>query len=190
MQDNLKAAAQRGNNLNDLEDKTYALNQSSSAFSSRAKAVRKRMWWKDMKMKVWIGVGITVIILIIIIAAVGMSHTKSQSSDSWSLTVLQRAASTNEISRQNTNLQIGAACFMKMRALGWDKDALHISDNPCITSIHVTFSSSTLTMVPKSMLVMRLSESIYAAKCSLLHACVSLVRDRRQRQPCSSHSVH
>ena len=67
MKKNLESVAQRGEHIDQLQDKSENLNQSAQGFRRGANRVRKQMWWKNMKMRIWIIVGIIVLLLIIII---------------------------------------------------------------------------------------------------------------------------
>ena len=73
MKKNLESVAQRGEHIDQLQDKSENLNQSAQGFRRGANRVRKQMWWKNMKMRIWIIVGIIVLLLIIIIPS-GESH--------------------------------------------------------------------------------------------------------------------
>jgi len=70
MKDNLNRVAQRGENLEVLQDKTDRLHDSALNFRRGANQVRKQMWWKDMKMRMWIIIGIIVLLLVIILPTV------------------------------------------------------------------------------------------------------------------------
>ncbi|KAL2054895.1 hypothetical protein ABVK25_004717 [Lepraria finkii] len=70
MKKNLESVAQRGEHIDQLQDKSENLNQSAQGFRRGANRVRKQMWWKNMKMRIWIMVGIIVILLLIIIPVV------------------------------------------------------------------------------------------------------------------------
>ncbi|KAL6722072.1 Vesicle membrane receptor protein (v-SNARE) [Lecanora helva] len=76
MKKNLESVAQRGENIDQLQDKSENLNQSAQGFRRGANRVRKQMWWKNMKMRIWIFVGIIVLLLIIIIPSVVVSKNK------------------------------------------------------------------------------------------------------------------
>lgn len=71
MHDNMNKVAQRGQNLDALQDKTNNLAESAQDFRRGANRVRKAMWWKDMKMRVCIVVGI-ILLLVVIIVPSGM----------------------------------------------------------------------------------------------------------------------
>uniref|UniRef100_A0A3B4Y367 Vesicle-associated membrane protein 4 n=1 Tax=Seriola lalandi dorsalis TaxID=1841481 RepID=A0A3B4Y367_SERLL len=49
MQENISKVIERGERLDDLQDKSESLSDNASAFSSRAKQLHRRMWWRDMK---------------------------------------------------------------------------------------------------------------------------------------------
>jgi len=76
MKKNLESVAQRGEHIDQLQDKSENLNQSAQGFRRGANRVRKQMWWKNVKMRIWIIVGIIVLLLLIIIpiAAVKGHH--------------------------------------------------------------------------------------------------------------------
>jgi len=70
MRDNITKVAERGERLDQLQDKTDNLAISAQGFRRGADRVRKNMWWKDMKMRIIIGVVIAVIIVIIVVSVV------------------------------------------------------------------------------------------------------------------------
>eukprot|EP00834_Sanchytrium_tribonematis_P006090 NODE_418_length_7796_cov_0.461868.p11 type:complete len:100 gc:universal NODE_418_length_7796_cov_0.461868:5563-5264(-) len=69
MQDNIHKVMERGENLDNLQNKTESLQESSMQFRRGANRVRRQMWWRDMKVKLLIGGTIIIIIVIIIIAS-------------------------------------------------------------------------------------------------------------------------
>uniref|UniRef100_A0A8C2EDR5 Vesicle-associated membrane protein 4 n=1 Tax=Cyprinus carpio TaxID=7962 RepID=A0A8C2EDR5_CYPCA len=66
MQENISKVIERGERLDELQDKSESLSDNASAFSSRAKHLHRRMWWKDMKMKMIIALVVVILLLIII----------------------------------------------------------------------------------------------------------------------------
>uniref|UniRef100_A0A672JI33 Vesicle-associated membrane protein 4 n=1 Tax=Salarias fasciatus TaxID=181472 RepID=A0A672JI33_SALFA len=66
MQENISKVIERGERLDDLQDKSESLSDNASAFSSRAKQLHRRMWWRDMKMKMIIALIVVALLLIII----------------------------------------------------------------------------------------------------------------------------
>ncbi|XP_035508646.1 vesicle-associated membrane protein 4 [Morone saxatilis] len=70
MQENISKVIERGERLDDLQDKSESLSDNASAFSSRAKQLHRRMWWRDMKMKVIIALVVVALLLIIIIPVI------------------------------------------------------------------------------------------------------------------------
>ncbi|KAM0255817.1 hypothetical protein ACHAQJ_005404 [Trichoderma viride] len=74
MRDNVNKVAQRGENLDALQDKTNNLAESAQDFRRGANRVRKQMWWKDMKMRVCIVVGIVLLLVVIIVPSVVATH--------------------------------------------------------------------------------------------------------------------
>ncbi|KAL2257156.1 hypothetical protein VTK26DRAFT_584 [Humicola hyalothermophila] len=70
MTENVKLAEARGENIDNLRDKTDDLQGAAQQFRRGANQVRKKMWWKDMKMRIWLIIGIVVLLAIIIIPSV------------------------------------------------------------------------------------------------------------------------
>ncbi|KAF8319976.1 synaptobrevin [Clavulina sp. PMI_390] len=70
MKSNINKVAERGERLDDLQDKTDTLAVSAQGFRRGANKVRKNMWWKDMKMRFIIGFGIIILLIIIIVPIV------------------------------------------------------------------------------------------------------------------------
>lgn len=70
MQENISKVIERGERLDDLQDKSESLSDNASAFSSRAKQLHRRMWWRDMKMKAIIALVVVALLLIIIIPVI------------------------------------------------------------------------------------------------------------------------
>lgn len=70
MQENISKVIERGERLDELQDKSESLSDNASAFSSRAKQLHRRMWWRDMKMKLVVALVVTIILLIIIVPVI------------------------------------------------------------------------------------------------------------------------
>ncbi|KAJ3180550.1 hypothetical protein HK101_009950 [Irineochytrium annulatum] len=69
MRDNVQKATQRGEDLDVLQSRTEELQTSSAGFAAKSKEVRKKMFFKDMKMKLILG-GVIFIVVAIIIGSV------------------------------------------------------------------------------------------------------------------------
>ncbi|TKA71787.1 hypothetical protein B0A55_04309 [Friedmanniomyces simplex] len=67
---NIQLTSQRGERLDEIQDKTDALAGQASQFRRGANRVRKQMWWKDMKMRMCIIIGIIVLLIVIIVPSV------------------------------------------------------------------------------------------------------------------------
>ena len=76
MRSNLQKAGERGERLDNLQDKTDNLATSAQGFRRGANRVRKQMWWKDMKMRICIIVGIIILLVVIIVPAGKWSHRR------------------------------------------------------------------------------------------------------------------
>lgn len=67
MQKNVQDAMKRGEQLEDLEAKTAALEEGSRAFNKNTEKVKSNLWWKNMKYwAIIIGVIVAVILLILL----------------------------------------------------------------------------------------------------------------------------
>uniref|UniRef100_U3JZF8 Vesicle associated membrane protein 4 n=5 Tax=Passeriformes TaxID=9126 RepID=U3JZF8_FICAL len=66
MQENITKVIERGERLDDLQDKSDSLSDNAAAFSKRAKHLRRQMWWRDCKMKAIIAMVVLVLLLVII----------------------------------------------------------------------------------------------------------------------------
>jgi vesicle-associated membrane protein 4 len=69
MQKNIEEVGRRGENIDNLRDKTDTLATSAQGFRRGANRVRKQMWWKDMKMRMCLIVGIIILLIVIIVPA-------------------------------------------------------------------------------------------------------------------------
>ncbi|XP_042561999.1 vesicle-associated membrane protein 4 isoform X1 [Clupea harengus] len=70
MQENISKVIERGERLDDLQDKSESLSDNASAFSSRSKQLHRRMWWRDVKMKAIIALVVVILLLIIIVPVI------------------------------------------------------------------------------------------------------------------------
>ncbi|XP_039262810.2 vesicle-associated membrane protein 4-like [Styela clava] len=68
MQTNIDKVLDRGERLEDLQDKSENLADTATDFNVRARRLQKRMWWKQMKMKICLGASLVLIILIIVLS--------------------------------------------------------------------------------------------------------------------------
>ncbi|XP_002132118.2 vesicle-associated membrane protein 4-like [Ciona intestinalis] len=68
MQTNIGKVLERGDKLEDLQDKSESLADSATHFNTHATRLRKQMWWKDMRTKIVIGVLLLMILIIIIVS--------------------------------------------------------------------------------------------------------------------------
>ena len=67
MKDNRDKVLEREGKLSDLDTRADSLNKAATKFNSNATAVRKKMWWENMKTKFCIGGSCFVIVVLIII---------------------------------------------------------------------------------------------------------------------------
>ncbi|CAJ0943075.1 unnamed protein product [Ranitomeya imitator] len=49
MQENITKVIERGERLDELQDKSESLSDNATAFSSRARQLRRQMWWRECK---------------------------------------------------------------------------------------------------------------------------------------------
>ncbi|XP_069497344.1 vesicle-associated membrane protein 4 isoform X1 [Ambystoma mexicanum] len=67
MQENITKVIERGERLDELQDKSESLSDNATVFSSRSKSLRRQMWWRECKMKVIV---VTVVILLLLVVIV------------------------------------------------------------------------------------------------------------------------
>lgn len=67
MRDNMNRMADRGGQLDALQDKTDNLAVAAHDFRRGANRVRKQMWWKDMKMRMCLIAGVIILIIVIVV---------------------------------------------------------------------------------------------------------------------------
>ena len=73
MQKNVQDAMKRGEQLEDLEAQTAALEEGSRAFNKNTEKVKSNLWWKNMKM--WaILIGIIVAIILVVAFSIFGKH--------------------------------------------------------------------------------------------------------------------
>ncbi|OPJ77114.1 vesicle-associated membrane protein 4 [Patagioenas fasciata monilis] len=75
MQENITKVIERGERLDDLQDKSESLSDNATAFSNRAKQLRRQMWWRGCKMKAIIALVVVILLLVIIVPLVLKYHT-------------------------------------------------------------------------------------------------------------------
>ncbi|PVU86126.1 hypothetical protein BB559_006022 [Furculomyces boomerangus] len=70
MQENINKVMEREERLDTLQTKTEELNEGARQFRRGATQVRKKMWWRDMKLKIIIGVIVVILLIAIIVPIV------------------------------------------------------------------------------------------------------------------------
>lgn len=66
MEQNVSDAMARGEQLNDLEAKTLALEEGSKSFAKNSKQVSSNLWWNNMKyMAIIVGIIVAVILIVV-----------------------------------------------------------------------------------------------------------------------------
>lgn len=79
MQDNVNVALQNCVKLESIEEVAEELQQQAGVFKRSANDLRKKMWWKNMRMKLIIGFLILAVLGIIIGVAVAYSKQNNSS---------------------------------------------------------------------------------------------------------------
>merc|ERR1712062_91136 len=78
MRGNVEKVLERDQKLSQLDDRADALQQGASQFESQAAKLKRKYWWRNIKM--WIILGIVAAVVIIIIA-VSVSSGKTNDED-------------------------------------------------------------------------------------------------------------
>lgn len=71
MKDNVNRVLERGDRLADLDERADALQFGAHQFQATAKKVKRKYWWKNLKMWILIGVIVAVVITVIVVSTVG-----------------------------------------------------------------------------------------------------------------------
>ncbi|XP_054979102.1 vesicle-associated membrane protein 4 isoform X2 [Sorex araneus] len=67
MQENITKVIERGERLDELQDKSESLSDNAAAFSNRSKQLRRHMWWRGCKIKAIMALVAVALLLVIII---------------------------------------------------------------------------------------------------------------------------
>lgn len=79
MKDNVNRVLERGDKLADLDERADALQFGAHQFQATAKKVKRKYWWKNLKMWLLIGVIVAVIIIVIVLASIDWKSTGGSS---------------------------------------------------------------------------------------------------------------
>ncbi|KAJ2639756.1 Vesicle-associated membrane protein 4 [Coemansia sp. RSA 1286] len=90
MNDNVKKITDRQERLNQLGDKTSALQETSSRFRKEAKTAHRNMWWQNKRLTIIIAI----IVIIIIVVIVGKCGSRPACGPAFSAACLTHRAST------------------------------------------------------------------------------------------------
>ncbi|KAL4673439.1 hypothetical protein H8959_017373 [Pygathrix nigripes] len=66
MQENITKVIERGERLDELQDKSESLSDNATAFSNRSKQLRRQMWWRGCKIKAIMALVAAILLLVII----------------------------------------------------------------------------------------------------------------------------
>ena len=75
MQGNITKVIERGERLDELQDKSESLLDNAIAFSNRSKQLQRQMWWCGCKIKAIMALVAIILLLVIIILIVVKYHT-------------------------------------------------------------------------------------------------------------------
>lgn len=79
MKVNVEKVLERDQKLSELENRADALQQGATQFEQQAGKLKRKYWWKNLKMMIIIGIICVVILIIIIYAAVPSSSDSENS---------------------------------------------------------------------------------------------------------------
>lgn len=69
MRVNVEKVLERDQKLSELDDRADALQQGASQFEQQAGKLKRKLWWKNIKMMIIIGVIVAILLIIIIVWA-------------------------------------------------------------------------------------------------------------------------
>ncbi|CAL4065964.1 unnamed protein product, partial [Meganyctiphanes norvegica] len=67
MRTNVEKVLERDQKLSELDDRADALQQGASQFEQQAGKLKRKLWWKNIKMMIIIGVIVVILLIIIIV---------------------------------------------------------------------------------------------------------------------------
>jgi len=70
MRQNVNKVIERGEKLEDLQERSEILEATSNQFQQQATRVKKKMWWQNFKMKIILAVVIIVIIAVLVVVII------------------------------------------------------------------------------------------------------------------------
>merc|ERR1712235_75582 len=73
MANNIEKIRERDDRLNNLQGRTADLENGAMEFESRARSLKRKYWWRNMKM--WMILGVVLLVIIIIVS---VSHSTSK----------------------------------------------------------------------------------------------------------------
>jgi len=73
MRTNVEKVLERDQKLSELDDRADALQQGASQFEQQAGKLKRKMWWKNLKMMIIMGVIGLILLIIIVVWATGGS---------------------------------------------------------------------------------------------------------------------
>ncbi|EFB19850.1 hypothetical protein PANDA_018454 [Ailuropoda melanoleuca] len=86
MQENITKVIERGERLDELQDKSESLSDNATAFSNRSKQLRRQMWWRGCKIKAIMALVAVILLLVIIIHGkkkYSVTETHAQCTTYW-----------------------------------------------------------------------------------------------------------
>ncbi|XP_043598779.1 synaptobrevin-1-like [Bombus pyrosoma] len=79
MKVNVEKVLERDQKLSELENRADALQQGATQFEQQAGKLKRKYWWKNLKMMIIIGIICVIILIIIIVSTVSGSSDNSSS---------------------------------------------------------------------------------------------------------------
>lgn len=70
MRDNVGRLLERGDQLDNLQDRSDGLATTSDQFRTSATRLRRNMWWQNTRAKIFIGIAVIVILLLIFVPVI------------------------------------------------------------------------------------------------------------------------
>jgi len=96
MRTNVEKVLERDSKLSELDDRADALQQGASQCEQQAGKLKRKFWWKNLKMRIILGVICLIILIIIGVYAFGGSGSSGDSS-AKAVTTSTLAADTNVV---------------------------------------------------------------------------------------------
>ncbi|XP_066482419.1 myocilin isoform X4 [Tiliqua scincoides] len=107
MQENITKVIERGERLDDLQDKSESLSDNATAFSNRSKQLRRQMWWRGCKMKAIVALVAVAVLLVIIVPSANEASCADPGEAMTAIQALRQESSAQQLELESAKARLG-----------------------------------------------------------------------------------